>query len=673
MSGRVGGRIGLFYLLGLFSASFFDAPRCLLFAAFFLLTGLLLLLLKKRELFWIAAAFGAAMLVFGLYRLTVIEPQRALIGGTASVTGVVTDCTYPDNDTVRVTVEGEADGTAIRVTLYTPDFGARPGDTVSFRAVFSVFRESADFSESDSSFSDGIFLKARAADEPEILRKAGFSLLRLPKDFSLFLRERIGAILRGDEGGLIRAMFFGDRSGLSPELSVFLKRAGLSHMTAVSGMHLSLIVHTAVSVIGAFAKRRAFLRFGLTVGLIAVLMIFFGMTASVMRSGLMLLFCYGAEPLRRRAETTRTLGLAVLLITLFEPYACRDLGLWLSILGTLGTGALAPAVCRRAIRKPRFRRLKEAVLTSVCAVLCTSPVSALCFGGVSLLSPVSSLLTYPMFFLILLSMLPLAATGGLLADVLLLPAGLAAKAMIAVIRALGGLWFGYAALTGEAVPILIGLTVIGVFLLVFWTARFREAARLVFLSVCVLMTSAVSETAANWDSVRITVYSDGSDALLLLESKSGVSALSSSDGTRLGKRLFEAAAGRRTAFLCVAAEKENNRDEFAALEPIALHFPDDPDRVYHVGGEYTVTILDGIVTLEVYGVTFALLSADQRENADFSVVGGYRKNRESSGAGREILCDKRYLPDSGGETANAYYERVEITVRPDGSVLYRRT
>lgn len=672
MSGRIGGRIGLVYLLGLYVASYLDILGRLLFAAVLFLFGLFLLLRKKREMFWIVGTLAAAALSFGVYQLTVIGPQRAFIGSTALVTGTVSECTYPDKDTVRLTVEGNADGVPIRVMLYTADFGACMGDTVSFRAVFSDFRESADFSESDYSFSEGIFLRARAADEPKVMKKAEFSLLRLPKEYSAVLRERIGGILNGDEGGLIRAMFFGDRSGLSPSLSVYLKRAGLSHMTAVSGMHLSLIVHSAVSVIGLFAKRRVFLRFALTVGLIVMLMIFFGMTASVMRSGLMLLFCYGAEPLRRKAETTHTLGLAVLLITLFQPYACRDLGLWLSILGTLGTGALAPAVCRRVIRKPRFRRLKEAVLTSVCAVVCTSPVSVLCFGGISLLSPIATLLVYPLFLPILLLMLPLAVLGGLPAEMLLLPAGLAAKAMIAVIRALGGLWFGYAELEGEAVPLLIGLTVAGVFLLFFWTLRFREAAKLVLLSVCVLMTSSVSETVANWDNVRLTVYSDGSDALVLIESKSGLSALAASDSKRIGNELLEAAAGRRTAFLCVAEEKENNREGFAQLDPIELHFPDGPDRVYHVNGEYTVTILDGIVTLDVYGVTFALLSAEERANVDFAVIGGYRKNRELSGAGREILCDKRYLPDPLDETANAYYEKIEITVRPDGAVLFRR-
>lgn len=670
MSGRIGGRIGFVYLLGLLCASFFDTFWCLLSAAVLLIFGAVLFLLKRREPLLIIGSLAAAALAFGIYRVSVIEPQRALIGSSALVVGTVRDCTFPDHDTVLLTVEGEAEGVSVRFSLYTPDFGAKAGDTITFRAVFSDFRESADFSESDFSFSKGIFLKARAADEPKILSKGGFSLLRLPSEFSAFLRERVSGVVRGDAGGLIRAMFFGDRSGLSPSLSVSLKRAGLSHMTAVSGMHLSLMIHTAAILIGLLPKRRVFLRFGLTAGLIAALMLFFGLSASVLRSGGMLLLYYGAEPLRRKSSVTHTLGAAVLAIALISPCACRDLGLWLSLLGTLGTGAAAPAVSRRLIRKERFRKPKEALISSVCAVVCTLPVSALCFGGISLLSPISTLLVYPLFSVILLLMLPLLLTGGLLAEAVLLPAGLAARGMAEIIGFLGGLWFGYAELDGAFYPPLIVFTALGGTVLYVLTRRFRHLTGFFLLSLCVLMTASVSETLTNWNSIRLSIYSDGSDALVLAESKTGVSAFAASDSARISRALLEAAAGKNAVLICVTEGEENNLRELEALDPILLHTPESPDRAYDVSGEYTVTVMDGVLTVEVRGITLALLSADDRSDADLAVVSGYRKNRDPSGALMEIFCDKRYLPDS---SVSAYYESIELVIREDGSVLFRRS
>ncbi|MCM1335876.1 MAG: competence protein ComEC family protein [Bacteroides sp.] len=670
MSERIGGRIGFVYLLGFFCASFFETLPCLLAGAFLLSIGAILFLFKRRGSLFFVAALGAAALMFGLYRSTVIDPQRALIGGSALVTGTVRDCSYPDNDTVLLTVEGEAEGVSVRLSLYTPDFGAKVGDTVSFRAVFTDFRESADFSESDYSFSKGIFLKARAADEPTILSRGGFSLLRLPGEFSAYLRERIATLIRGDAGGLIRAMFFGDRSGLSPSLSVSLKRAGLSHMTAVSGMHLSLMIHTAAIAIGLISKRRIYLRFALTAALIVALMLFFGFSASVLRSGGMLLLYYGAEPLRRRTSVTHTLGAAVFAILLVSPYACRDLGLWLSVLGTFGTGAVAPRMCRVLIRTERFRKLKESLIASVCAVVCTLPVSALCFGGVSLLSPIATLAVYPLFSLILFLMLPLLLTGGLLAEALLLPAGLAARGMAAMIRFFGGLWFGYAELSDGSYPFLIALTALGAIVLYLLTKSYRRLAGFLLLSLCVLTTASVSETLANWDSIRLTVYSDGSDALLLAESRAGVSAFATSDGRRISRAVLEAAAGKNLLLICITEGEENNLHETASLAPILFHAPDSPDRVYDVSGEYTARVGEGRITLEIRGVAVELLSADDRSSADFAVISGYRKNRDPSGALNEIFCDKRYLPET---EASAYYESVSLTIRSDGAVLYRHT
>lgn len=668
MGSRIGGRIGFVYLFGLFCASFFDVFWCILAGSVFLLLGAVLFLLKRRKPLFFIGALAAAAFAFGIYRLSVIEPQRALIGSSALVVGTVRDSTFPDNDTVLLTVEGEAEGVSVRLSLYTSDFGAKAGDTVSFRAVFSDFRESADFSESDYSFSKGIFLKARAADEPKILSKGGFSLFRLPGEFSAYLRERVSGIVKGDAGGLIRAMFFGDRSGLSPSLSVSLKRAGLSHMTAVSGMHLSLMIHTAAILVGLLPKRRVYLRFGLTAGLIVVLMLFFGLSASVMRSGGMLLFYYGAEPLRRKSSVTHTLGAAVLVILLFSPYACRDLGLWLSLLGTLGTGAVAPRVSC-LIRKERFRRLKESLISSVCAVVCTLPVSAFCFGGVSLLSPISTLLVYPLFSVILLMLLPLLLTGGLLAEAFLLPAGLAARGMAEVIRFLGGLWFGYAELNGAVYPFLLVFTALGGTTLFLLTRRIRKLTGFFLLSFCVMMTASVTETLTDWNSIRISVYSDGSDALILAESKTGVSAFAASDSAKISRALLEAAAGKNAALICITEGAENNLHEIEALDPLFLHTPESPDRVYDVSGEYTVTVKDGILTLEVRGIAIALLSADDRTDADLAVVSGYRKNRAPSGALTEIFCDKRYLPDA---SVSAYYESISLVIREDGAVLFRR-
>ncbi len=667
--------IGFIYLGGLICASFMGIFLSLAFAFALLAACVALFLLKKKRELLYVGILCAAVLAFVLYSLLFIEPVRCLSGATALVTGTVTECGRADNDTVRLVISGESNGVPIKLVLYASDFGASAGDRVSFTAFFSDFSDSADFEEAQYYFSKGIFIKARAVNTPVITEAGGLKFFTLPGAFSSYLRERIRSVLGGDEGELLCAMFFGDKSGLSSELSVCLKRAGLSHMTAVSGMHLSLIVNTAAAFIRLLPKNRVLTRFFLIAGIIVLLALFFGMSASVLRSGGMLLLYYAAEPLRRKSSPAHTLGFAAMAITVFEPYACRDMGLWLSILGTFGSAVAAPeleGLSNRFVKGKRFKRLKSSLITSVCAAVCTLPAGALCFGGVSLISAASALVVYPMFFAALIFLLGVAVTGGLFAEAFLLPAGLAAKGMIFITRTLGQLSFSFVRLDDGIYPALVALASAGAVVVLLFTCRLRYAARFLIPVVCVMLTAASVQSAAGQGSTVISVYSDGSDALVVIESDSCVSAISMSDSTRIGRQLFEHTVGSRAGLICVMNTEKNNLGEAKLCRPEKLHLPQTENTLYNISGEYTVAAEDGAFTVNVRGVSVAVLPAGSETDADFAVFSGYGGEFHKSGArtaGTEIFCDKRYRD---GGSANAYYDKIMITVSAGGKAVFRR-
>lgn len=664
--------IGFIYLGGLICASFMGVFLSLIFACALLAACVpLFLLKKKRELLYVVI-LCAAILAFALYSLLFIEPVRCLSGATALVTGTVTECGRADNDTVRLVISGESNGVPIKLVLYAPDFGAAAGDRVSFTAVFSDFSDSADFEEAQYYFSKGIFIKARAVNTPVITEAGGLKFFTLPGAFSSYLRERIRSVLGGDEGELLCAMFFGDKSGLSSELSVCLKRAGLSHMTAVSGMHLSLIINTAAAFIRLLPKNRVLTRFFLIAGIIVLLALFFGMSASVLRSGGMLLLYYAAEPLHRKSSPAHTLGFAAMAITVFEPYACRDMGLWLSILGTFGSAVAAPELNGRLIKGKRFKRLKSSLITSVCAAVCTLPVGALCFGGVSLISAASALMVYPMFFAALIFLLGAAVMGGLFAEAFLLPAGLAAKGMIFITETLGRISFGFVRLDDGIYPALVALASAGAVVVLLFTCRLRYAARFLIPVVCVMLTAASVQSAAGQGSTVISVYSDGSDALVVIESDSCVSAISMSDSAKIGRQLFEHTVGSRAGLICVMNTSENNLGEAKLCRPEKLHLPQTENTLYDISGEYIVAAEDGAFTVNVRGVSVAVLPTGSETDADFAIFSGYGGELHKSGArtaGTEIFCDKRYRD---GGLANAYYDKIMITVSAGGKAVFRR-
>ena len=286
--------------------------------------------IKNKTAVFALTGAAAAFLSYFAYSSVCIAPVTALYGKTCDVTATVLSVSLPDNDTFRVTARGTADGVPVKFSVSCPDSGIEPGDTVEMTVKFTEPVLTATYN-GNYSYADGIFVRASAKYIDIVRKHSGFSLRSALSDYSYDLRCRVREELTGDEGGLMLAMCFGDKSLLSTSLASAVTASGLSHMTAVSGMHISLIVTAIMSVFGLFGlKKHRLAGFAAVVILAAVFAVFFDFTASVCRSGLMLVICSAAGLFRRKLSPPDSLGAAVLIILIAEPCACRDAGLILS-------------------------------------------------------------------------------------------------------------------------------------------------------------------------------------------------------------------------------------------------------------------------------------------------------------------------------------------------------
>ena len=151
---------------------------------------------------------------------------------------------YGSGFDIRIT---EADGTAMsvraRLTVEgTTDF--RAGNTVRLRCTPVPFEKTPSYDGERAALADGILLELTAdedvayvmTDTSEAGGLLGF-FSRLGSDLSFRLREAVG----GDEGALAAAMLLGDRSGLPDAAARDFSRAGVSHLLALSGLHLSAV------------------------------------------------------------------------------------------------------------------------------------------------------------------------------------------------------------------------------------------------------------------------------------------------------------------------------------------------------------------------------------------------------------------------------------------------
>ncbi len=192
---------------------------------------------------------------------------------------------------------------------------------------------------------------------------------------------------------LVPALVTGDDAALSEDLVDDFRTAGLTHLTAVSGTNLTLVLAFLLLVARWLRVRGRGLPL---VGLLGVVgfVLLARPEPSVVRAaamGTVALLGLGAGG---RATGVRALGVAVLLLLVADPWLAVSVGFTLSVLATAGILFVAPAF-RDALGRWLPRPVAEAVAVPLAAQLACTPVVAALSGQVSLVAVAANLLAAP--------------------------------------------------------------------------------------------------------------------------------------------------------------------------------------------------------------------------------------------------------------------------------------
>lgn len=227
---------------------------------------------------------------------------------------------------------------------------------------------------------------------PPVVLGAPSRLQSAAEAIRVHLRAAVGG-LPADQRGVLPGLVDGDTSLLQPDLADAFTRAGLTHLMAVSGENLSL-------VLGAILALGRLVRLGRRAGplLAGVAIIGFVIVArpspSVVRAAVMGGIALVAVVSGRERQGVPTLCGAVLVLVLIDPELARSYGFALSVLATAGILVLAPPWRERLSRRMP-RGLAEPLAVSAAAHAACSPVLAMLGAGVSLVAVPANLLAAP--------------------------------------------------------------------------------------------------------------------------------------------------------------------------------------------------------------------------------------------------------------------------------------
>ncbi|MEV8372808.1 ComEC/Rec2 family competence protein [Kribbella sp. NPDC056861] len=213
--------------------------------------------------------------------------------------------------------------------------------------------------------------------------------------------ERVRAGLRqsvADEPesvrGLVPALVMGDESGLPPQLAEDFQTTGLTHLSAVSGTNLTLLLAFVLPLARLLGVRAR----GLTaVGLVMVVVfvVLARPQPSVLRAAVMGLVALAAITSAAGARrAVRSLSVAVIALLLVDTSLARSAGFALSVLATAGIVLFGPG-WRDALARWMPIRLAEAVACPLAAQIACTPIVAWLSGQVSMVAVAANLLAGP--------------------------------------------------------------------------------------------------------------------------------------------------------------------------------------------------------------------------------------------------------------------------------------
>ncbi len=196
-----------------------------------------------------------------------------------------------------------------------------------------------------------------------------------------------------DQRALVPALVAGDDAAVDPALQDAFRTTGLTHLLAVSGTNLTLVVGFLLALARWGGVRGRWLVVVAAFGIVGFVLIA-RTEPSVLRAAVMGTIGLVAMSTNGAHRALRALGTAVVVLVLVDPGLAVSAGFALSVLATGGILLLAPA-WRDAMARWLPRWLAEAVAVPAAAQLACTPLVAAISGQVSLVAVVANLLVAP--------------------------------------------------------------------------------------------------------------------------------------------------------------------------------------------------------------------------------------------------------------------------------------
>lgn len=211
------------------------------------------------------------------------------------------------------------------------------------------------------------------------------------------IKGRIETYLNEPAAGIALGLLIGARSSIPQEILDDFQMTGLTHILAISGYNITLIINVFALLMGGAGRRP---RFWVTCAMIAVFAVLTGLSASVVRASVMGVLAILAGYVGRKGAGLQMLMFSGFLMVVVNPLILlRDISFQLSFLSTMGLLVLLPLIENLFKKLPPL--ISESLAVTLAATVFTTPIVLLNFERFSLISPFANVIFLPLIPMIM--------------------------------------------------------------------------------------------------------------------------------------------------------------------------------------------------------------------------------------------------------------------------------
>lgn len=365
----------------------FVAAACLLKRRRLMRTGICILLGCAAGIGW-----------YAVFHFGYLAPVLQLDGRTEVLS--VTAADYSQNTDYGIRVDGvvSIEGKPYQIRTYLNEQTVLlPGDTIS--GGFRLRLTTPDAENTSTYFQGkGIFLIAYQSGEVQCSRPESIPRWCFPAELRNRISQMLETLFPQDAAPFTKALLLGDGSGLDYETDTAFKVSGIRHIIAVSGLHVSILY----GLICIFTLRRRFLTAAAAMPVLLLFAAVAGFTPSVSRACIMVWLMLLATVFNREYDPATALSFSVLVMLAVNPLVITSVSLQMSVScvagillfnGPINRWLKTKVPAKRAVAVRLRSMLCGSVSVTLSATSLVTPLSAVYFGSVSLVSVITNLLT----------------------------------------------------------------------------------------------------------------------------------------------------------------------------------------------------------------------------------------------------------------------------------------